>query len=437
MKRSCGLTRRGFMGASAAAAAPLILPPFITSPNERICIGVVGVGSRGMGILGGFLRDAEFQVVAVCDVASTRDFGRKYGYEPARNRVEDHYAKQADKGSYKGCKGYKDFREVCARKDIDAMAVVTPDHWHALIGLEAVRNGKDVYCEKPVTHYLKEGIILCEEVRKHKRVWQTGSQQRSTWNFRHAVELVRNGLIGKVKTVEVGLPTGHDRVKGDANVQEPPKTLDYDFWCGPSKKLPYIPARLHFHWRWNLAFGGGQLMDWIGHHNDIAHWGLDMDRSGPVEVEAYGFEFPKDTSVYDAPVNYGIRCTYANGVKTTITNKNRMGTKWIGEDGWVYVNRGKLDASNKEWVKKDFNPGPVKAYNSPGHQQNFKECIRSRKDCIASMETSHRSITPGHLGYISQALGRKIKWDPQKQVIVGDAEAAKRTEFSYRKPWAI
>lgn len=437
MNQLRGWTRRGFMGVSAAAAAPLILPHFPYSPNDRITVGLIGAGSRGLALLGGFLKDEEFQVVAVCDVASNRKYGARYGYKPAVERVDQHYAKQTGKEDFKVCKGYKDYREVCARENIDAVVVATPDHWHTLVALEAIRNGKDIYCEKPVTHLLGEGRLLCEEVRKHKRVWQTGSQQRSEWNFLHAVELVRNGVIGKLERVEVGLPAGKKSRKVNTAAQNPPATLDYDFWCGPSKKLPYMHERLHFHWRWNLAYGGGQLMDWIGHHNDIAHWGMDMDRSGPVEVEAYGFEYPENKVPYDAPLHYGLRCAYANGVNTTLSTKNMKGTKWIGSDGWVYVDRKKLSASNKAWVQKTFDPGPVKVYASPGHVRNFKECIRSRKDCVAPVETSFRSITPGFLAYISDALGRKIKWDPEMQVIVGDDEATKLTEVSYRAPWKL
>ena len=429
------ITRRRFLGtAGAAAAAPyLIVRDGRTAADERVTFGLIGCGGRGRGDMNAFLKMNECQVLAVCDVD---DRNR----ERTKASVEKHYAGKAKGGSYKGCDAYRDYRELCGRKDIDAVIVGTPDHWHALNALAALRNGKDVYCEKPVVHLFAEGRVLCNTVKEKKAIWQTGSQQRSTGNFRQAVELVLNGVIGKVKHVEVGLPRGRlGHKKGaKAEPQDPPSHLDYDLWCGPSRKLPFIPARLHFNWRWNLAYGGGQLMDWIGHHNDIAHWGLGEDESGPVEVEAAGFRYPKDKTVYDAPFDYEVRCAYASGITTSISSQNRMGTKWIGEDGWVYVNRGKLEVSNKEWIKKGFNPGEKKAYNSGNHHRNFFDCVKSRKPAICTAEISFRSISPGLLGYVSDAVGRKLRWDPKSETVVGDEEADKLLKkVEYREPWKL
>ncbi len=264
------------------------------------------------------------------------------GRELAKRAVEEHYAKAKNRGKFVGCEAYGDFRELCARKDIDAILVATPDHWHALVSLEALRNGKDVYCEKPVTHLFGEGQVIYREVKRRGSVFQTGSMQRSYPAFRHAVELVRNGLIGKVKHVEIGLPPGYTKpMHNDATAQAPPDHLDYDLWCGPSPRLPYMPARHHRWWRGHLAYGGGTLMDWIGHHNDIAHWGLNMDKGGPVKVEAVGWEFPK-TNIYNAPSSYEVRCEYPSGITSSISSGHPSGIKWIGEDGWVYVRRGTL-----------------------------------------------------------------------------------------------
>lgn len=431
-------SRRQFLKTAAAVAAPTLIPASALglagrpAPSERINMGFIGVGSQGSGNLNNFIGQADVQILAVCDVH--QGWENKYGREPNKKKVEARYAEAMKSGAYKGCDAYTDFRELCARKDIDAICISTPDHWHALTALEALKSGKDVYCEKPITHLWAEGRRVADAVKKHGRIWQTGSQQRSEGNFRRAVELVRNGVIGKLQHVEVGLPKGHAHPK-NAKVQEPPKEADYDFWCGPSPKLPFIPERFIFHWRWNMAYGAGQLMDWIGHHNDIAHWGMGMDESGPVEVEAKGFTYPEDKSVYDAAIDYEIHCAYANGVTTRITNKNPMGTKWIGTDGWVYVDRGRFDASNKDWLKKDFNAGPFKAYASPGHHRNFIEGIKSRKACAAPAETAFRSATPGFLGLLSQKVGRKIKWDPAAEKVIGDAEAEKHLEINYREPW--
>jgi predicted dehydrogenase len=427
-------TRRSFVKqAAAAVAAPAIVPASVfgrggrPAPSNRITMGLIGCGGMGLSNLGHFLRFPEIQVVATCDVEHLRETKGKsrYGALAGKEQAEKVYAGKE-----------KDFRELCARKDIQAVIVATPDHWHALAALEAIRNGKDVYGEKPITHLFAEGRALANEVDKRKAVWQTGSQQRSEFNFRRAAEIVRSGLIGKLKHVDVGLPTGHKQAQGDAKVQDPPASLDYDFWCGPSPKLPYIPARNHFHWRWNLAYGGGQLMDWIGHHNDIAHWGMDEDLGGPVEVEAKEFTWSDDKTLYDAPVDYDVHCLYASGVTTRISNKNTMGTKWHGSDGWVYVTRGKLEASNPEWVKKEFAP-EKKLYTSDDHRKNFVDCVKSREKAICHAEISHRSITPGHLAYVSLALGKKIKWDPKTETMDDASGQKKLTEVNYRGEWKL
>ncbi len=443
------ITRRRFLQSSAALAAPAIVPSSVlgrsrTAPSNRVTIGVIGLGGMGTGNLKNFLVKDLAQVVALCDVHDLhyrdKEWGQgpAVGLDPAKQLVAARYGKKNRSGIFQGCDTYTDFRELCARDDIDAVVVATPDHWHALCTLEALRHGKDVYCEKPLTHLFAEGQAVYREVAKQKAVFQTGSQQRSEIRFRIAAEAVRNDLIGKVHTVEVGLPGGHHtpQTPGAAPV-DPPEGLDYEFWCGPSEKLPYIFARHHRNWRWHYSYGGGQLMDWIGHHNDIAHWGLGMDESGPEEVEAVGFTYP-ETDIYNAAVDYEVRCKYAGGVTTSISNKNTTGTKWIGENGWVYVNRGEIDASSREWLQEKFDRGPVKAYVSLDHRDNFLECMRTRKPCIAPAETAHRSITPGHLGLISRQLGRKLKWNPKRETILKDPEAEKLLKtVRYRKPWRI
>ncbi len=424
--------------------APAIVPSSVfgkNAPGNRITMGAIGLGGRGSSVMRSFLNQPDVQMVALCDVQSEHwrdgEWGKstpRFGTMPARKVVEDHYAKGERGGDYRGCKIYQDFRNLCARKDIDAVIVATPDHWHALQALEVLRSGKDVYCEKPMTHLFREGQSLYREVAKRKAIFQTGSQQRSTGNFHQAVELVLNGVIGKVRRVEVGLPPGHVESLGDERIQDAPANLDYNSWCGPSPLHPYIPARHHRNWRWHLSYGGGQLMDWIGHHNDIAHWGLGMDKSGPVEVEAVNWTWPK-TTVYNAPVDFDVVSKYAGGIEIRISSRNPMGTKWIGDDGWISVDRGKLNASKKEWLKKDFRPGKIRAYQSADHTRNFVEGVKARKECICPAETGHRSITPGHLGHISAIVGRKLKWDPKTETINGDKGAADLLEVNYRYPW--
>ena len=442
-------SRRRFLVATSALVVPMIAPSSIlgvsgTAPGSRITIGVIGLGAAGTRNLVNFLQQQDVQVVAVCDVHDLhyRDMekGKKtpLGLSPARQRVEDHYAKRIKKNTYKGCETYTDFRELCARDDIDAVVVATPDHWHALCTLEALRNGKDVYCEKPVTHLFGEGQAIYREVEKRGAILQTGSQQRSEIRFRIAAEAVLNGLIGKVKSVEVGLPGGFSQPRTENfKPSKAPAGLNYDLWCGPSEKLPYIFARHHRNWRWHYAFGGGQIMDWIGHHNDIAHWGLGMDKSGPEEVEAVNWTFP-ETKIYNTPVNYEIRCKYAGGILTSISDRHTSGVKWIGENGWLTVDRGKINASNREWIRESFDRGPVKAYVSLNHYRNFLDGIRSRKICITPAETAHRSITPGHLGLVSQIVGRPLRWDPKSETVIGDRKADKLLKkVQYRKPWKL
>lgn len=439
--RTNRLTRRACLG---VLSAPLFIPDTVfaasarKSPSERITIGIVGVGSRGFHLIDEFLKQPDAQIVAVCDVDSfhhrDRPWGKgpAFGREPARKKIDAHY-----KSTSGGVKVTGDLREICQRDDIDAVVVATPDHWHALCTLEALRNGKDVYCEKPVTHTFHEGQLVYREVAKQKAVFQTGSQQRSSQEFRRAVQLVRSGILGKIERIEVGLPPGYDKPQGDSKVMAPPDHLDYDQWCGPAPQLPYMRARHHRWWRGHRAFGGGVLMDWIGHHNDIAHWAIGADKSGPTKVEAVGWTFP-DTDVYDTPHQYEIRCEYAGGVQTSISSQNLLGTKFVGEDGWVHVKRGRLTASDKRWAASDFQVVVDDVYHSENHARNFLDCVKSRKPCIAPAETGHRSITPGHLGYVSNAVGRALQWDPEIETVIDDEEANNQLQtHHYRKPWTI
>jgi predicted dehydrogenase len=443
------VNRRAFLASAAGAiATPTIVSHASAaeakpSPNDRIQVGVIGLGSRGYNLIDSLIghRDAA-QIVAVCDVDVTHyrdrpwESGTAFGLIPAKNKIQTAYAKQKSGASNYQLQTYADFRELIARDDIDAVVVATPDHWHALCTLTALRAGKDVYCEKPVTHLFAEGQMVYREVEKQQAVFQTGSQQRSDWQFRRAVELARNGLLGEISEVNVGLPPGYDKPQGDTKTGQIPAQLDYDFWCGPAPMLPYMRARHHRWWRGHRAYGGGVLMDWIGHHNDIAHWALGMDRSGPNQVEAVDWTFP-DTDVYNTPHQYTIRCEYDGGIVSTISSRNEQGLRLIGSDGWVYVRRGKLEASDKRWATKDFDPGENKVYYSDDHVGNFLKCVGSREACIAPAETAHRSITPGHLGYVSQAVGRSLKWNPQSESVVGDEAANKLLqEFDYRVPWS-
>jgi predicted dehydrogenase len=332
-----------------------------------------------------------------------------------------------------------------ARADIDAVMLAVPDHWHALTAIEAAQRKKDIYGEKPLARTIAEQQAIVKAVQENGRVWQTGSWQRSVENFHKACEIVRNGLIGKVSRVEVGLPSGHTDFAGTGKKRDatnPPAELDYDFWIGPSKMEPYIEARVHMNWRWNYNCGGGQLLDWIGHHCDIAHWGLDFDNAGPSEIEGQG-EFPPADAVWNTCTKYRIALKYPNDITMIIAGGHgdiRSGTKWIGANGWVWVDRGGFDASDSEL--KDISRLPenqrkVKLFKSNNHHRNFLDCVKSRKSTITPVEVAHHSAIPGHLGLISILVGRKLKWDPAREAILGDDDASKLLTRPFRAPWKL
>ena len=437
------LNRRHFLQSCGAVVglgtAPSILGA-VPGMASRIHVGVIGLGARGSYLLQAFLNHPEVQVRAVCDVdrhhyrANPWGQGPALGREPARKMVESFYAQRAARERYQGCLVFEDYRALCQREDIDAVVVATPDHWHYHQVMAALEHGKDVYCEKPVTHTFMEGKILYREVKRRKAIFQTGSQQRSTANFHRAVLLLRNGHVGRLRRVEVGLPKGYTEPGASAEISPVPSTLNYDLWSGPAPLLPYMRARHHRFWRGHRAYGGGNIMDWIGHHNDIAHWGAGMDGSGPEEVEAIGWT-QSSTDVYDTPVDYEIRCVYPGGVDWVIASHLPMGTRWIGEEGWVAVDRGKLTASDERWTRPDYDPGPVVIPASTDHIDNFIQGIKSRRTCVASAETAHRSITPGHLGFASHALGRRLRFDARTERVLDDSQAHALLDKTYRKPW--
>jgi predicted dehydrogenase len=276
---------------------------------------------------------------------------------------------------------------------------------------------------------------MSDAVRRYGRVFQTGSQQRSDGRFRFACELVRNGRIGKLHTIRTWLP------RGSACPPKPPKPVpegfDYDMWLGPAPFAPYCDNRTHWDFRWILDYSGGQVTDWGAHHNDIAQWGHGTEYTGPVEVEGKG-EFPKE-GLWNAAMTYEFTCTYADGVKLICSDdsKGENGLRFEGTDGWVYVNRGRIDANPKSLLQSKIGAGEIHLYESPGHYRDFVDCIRTRRQPIAPIEQAHRSIAISHLGNIAMLLGRKIKWDPDREVVVGDTEAQRMTSRAMRAPWHL
>ncbi len=457
------IDRRNFIKlAGAAMVLPTFLPGCMTtrSPkkigaNSKINMGVVGWGMQGPANTRSFLYEEDCRVVAACDLD-------KNALRDAVGTINDHYGN-------KDCAAYHDYHEMFARPDLDAVMLAVPDHWHAMLATAAAERGLHIYGEKPLAKTIAEQQAIVHAVEKNKIIWQTGSWQRSQSPFHKAAEIVRNGLIGEVTRVEVGLPSGHNDFRHNKQelldklsalnisdlaeirpgteawkiaVSEPPPELDYETWIGPSKMEPYIKQRVHMNWRWNYNTGGGQLLDWVGHHVDIAHWGMDCDRSGPSEIEGHG-EFPAPDALWNACTKYRIELKYPRNITMTIAGGHddiKSGTKWIGTEGWVWVDRGGFDASNPQWKKGRMLPEElrkVKLYKSPGHQRNLLDCIRSGQPTITPVQTAHHSAIPGHLGLISMLTGRKIHWDVKHEKILGDAEASKLLRREYRAPYHL
>jgi len=420
---STTVSRRDFLKGSAlltgaALAWPTIVPSSVfgaNAPSNRIAMGCIGTGGQGSGNMRGFNAKSDCQVVAVCDVDAAHR-------ESARNRVGL---------DPKSC--YNDFCEVLARDDIDAVSIATPDHWHVPTSIAAVRAGKDVYCEKPLTLTIAEGRTLVKEVKRYGRVFQTGSQQRSGSEFRKACELVVNGRIGKLHTMRVGI-SGNNRKCEPTWTPEPvPEGFDYDMWLGPAPWEPYHNQRCHYQFRFLLEYSGGQMTNWGAHHLDIAQWGNQSDDTGPVEIRGKGV-FPK-TGLFTTALNAEIEYTYASGVKMFLSKGG--GTRFEGTEGWIYVNRGKLQAEPESLLTSVIGPNEIHLYESRDHKQNFLDCIKSRKETICNAEVGHRSSTVCHLGNIAMLLDRSLKWNPQAEQFIGDDEANRMTWRPRRAPWSL
>jgi len=425
-------TRRRFLGTAAAATLPAWFldecraqpgPKSPTSKNDTPGIALVGCGGQGQGDLGSAARFG--RVVALCDVD------------------DGHLAAAAKR--WPAAAHEHDFRKVMERKDVDVVICGTVDHWHTLVSLAAMRAGKDVYCEKPLTLTIDEGKRLVEAQSKTKRILQTGSQQRSDKNFRLACELVRNGRLGKIKEVDVWLPEG--RREGPFKPAPVPNGFDWDLWQGPTPAVEYVPERTHVTFRYWWDYSGGTMTDWGAHHNDIALWGLGQ--TGPVKVSGK----PTVEMIpggFTAASKYAVEYTYADGVvhrcRSTPANNwfggvvdpkgQQHGVKFTGADGWIFVTRGKIEASDPELLKKPLPASATRLYASNDHMGNFFECVRTRKPPICDAEVGYRSVSVCHLGVIAMRLGRELKWDPMGEQFVDDKEANKWLAREPRKPWS-
>jgi predicted dehydrogenase len=441
MRTSKNLTRRTFLRtAVGAGAAPFILPSHIwaadVKPNDRIALGFIGMGKQNRGLMGDFLGRKETQTIAVCDVDTHRR-------ERAKKTVEDHYAGQTDSGTYKGCAAYYDFRGLIGRKDIDAVVIATPDHWHAIIAIAAANARKHIYCEKPLCQSIHESQAMVKAVRKNNVVFQTGSMQRSSNEFRTACELVRNGVIGNIERVEVAV--GGPGVPCDLPTEPAEPGLDWERWLGPAPARGYhselSPRGIHDHfpnWRRYREYGGGMVTDWGAHHFDIAQWGLGMDDSGPVEIIP-----PPDWEKAQS----GVRLLYAKGPEVIHTPGN--GIWFFGADGKVYVNRGKFElwkgSEQKASSPKDCDTvaadhltnAKVRLYRSEDHKGDWLSCLQSRKRPICDVEVGAHTVIVCHLINLAYYHGQAMKWDPKKENFVGGTGEASWLDVPHREPWSV
>lgn len=435
------ITRRRLLRSAAAAAVATALPkwfveetlshaqaPEPASPNDRPGVLLVGCGGQGRGDAKNASRFGD--VVAICD-------------------VDEHRLADAAEDFPKATR-YSDFRKAVADGGVDVVINGTPDHWHTLINVHAMRRGKDVYAEKPLTLTIDEGRRLVRVADETKRVLQTGSQQRSDREFRLACEVVRSGRIGKVEHVLVALPAG--RRDGPFEPTAAPEWLDWDFWLGQAPKVEYVRQRCHGSFRMWYDYSAGTVTDWGAHHFDIAQWGLGTDRTGPVSVHGRELSAPIPGG-YTAAADYWIDYRYASGVRMTCVStnadegtgrmrgKSRVGTLhngvlFEGSDGWVWVTRGKVEASKPEILREELPSDAKRLYLSRNHMGNFFECVRTRKAPICEPEIGHRSVSVCHLGSTSVRLGRKLTWDPEKEQFAGDEEANRMVSRPMREPWS-
>ncbi len=424
-KTKAHLSRRRFLQGAAASSVlwPTILRHHTAfaqgneKPSNRIVMGCIGIGRQGGGHLGALVSRKDVQVVGLCDVDSKH-------LAEAKERV--------GKAGGPGVFSTGDFRELAARPDIDAVMVGTPDHWHVLASLACIRNGKDVYVEKPLTLTIAEGRILSDDVARYSRILQVGSQQRSSFQYRRACELVRNGRLGKIKTVRLGLPAG--RAMNPIAPQPIPPELNYDMWLGQAPYEPYFADRVHYNFRWIFDYSGGQTTNFGAHDLDIVQWGLNHDDSGPVEVQGKG-EFPVD-GPYNTPLKVDVHAKYADGVEVFV-GSGPSTVRFEGENGWIGVNRGGWQTEPANLKTSAIKPNEIHLYESRDHWDNFLDCVRTRQQPICTAEIGHRTATFCHLANIAMRLERKVQWNPQTEQIIGDDEAARLTARAMRAPWSL
>jgi predicted dehydrogenase len=415
--------------------------------SERVTMGFIGVGGRGMGVMKGMLSHPHAQAVAVCDV----DVRHR---EPALQSCK--LPTQA---------GYNDFRDVLARDDVDAVMIATPDFWHGVMCCAAARAGKDVYCEKPLSLTVPQGRAIVESAKRYGRVFQTGTQRRSMEVCRRCCELVRSGYIGTLKHIDARIPGGYwvnratsvqykhpvwetlpfnrwtpfETFTHELKSTPVPKGFDYQLWLGPAPWRPYMPGLSHRNWRWVLDFGGGFITDWGAHLLDVAQWGHGTDDTGPVEVQGTGWA--PTQGIYNTPATFDVRYTWADGVEmtlTTVPDTSQVTTRFVGTEGEVWVAGNRIRSQPESIASQPMGQNDVHLYRSEHHQHNFIDCVLSRQPAVAPAETGHRAISIAHIGLISIRLGgRRLRWDPKAERFSDDDAANRMLDRAMREPWHL
>jgi predicted dehydrogenase len=428
MSKHGSMNRRTFLKSSSlAAGAAIALPQIVPStvfgadaPSNRIVMGAIGVGGKGTGNLRNFLGFKNVQMIAVCDV-------EKKHCDRAKNYVDSKYKN-------KDCKSYNDFRKITRDDSIDAVSIATPDHWHVLPAIDAAKNKKDMYVEKPLTLTIAEGRVLADTVKRYGRILQTGSQQRSDSRFRKACELARNGRLGDLKNVLVRIP-GNNKSCKSWKPEPIPEGFDYNFWLGQAPDAPYCKARCHYQFRFILDYSGGQVTNFGAHHLDIAQWGIGADGSGPVEISDAGGVFPTE-GLFTTATKVNFKAKYANGV--TLQCKTGGGSvRFEGTKGWAEVSRGKIKTEPAALAKEIFGPDEIHLYKSSNHSGNFLDCVRTRKQPICNAEIGHRSASVCHLGNIAMLCKKTLKWDPKTEKFPDDKQANAMVSRMMRSPWTL
>jgi len=453
MNQNRSINRRQFIKKAAKVAAGVTFPYFVPSSvlgkaggvaaSNRITLGCIGTGNQGVQDMRGFLQNDDVRVVAVSDV-NTASYGyrsaKQYlGREPGRKIVNDYYAAKTRSGLYEGCDAYNDFREIINRDDIDAVVIVTPDHWHAVMTIMAAKAGKDIYCEKPLSLTIAGGRAMVKAVRKYGVILQTGTHHRSTQQVRFACELVRNGRIGRLKRIIVNLDRHPVRFPIESWQPMPvPDGFDYDMWLGPAPWAPYHKHRCLYTFRFGRDYSGGETTNTGAHCFDIAQWANGTDRTGPVEFEDLGSEFPLKDALFNTVSKVHFRARYANGVELLCTpNTRREAARFEGTEGWIDAGWYECRPYPESLKDSVIGPDEIHLYESKDHYRNFIDCVKTRWEPIAPVEVGHRSATICHLGNIAMLLKRKIRWDPDNEHCIDDEQVNRMLSKPMRCPWHL